>query len=578
VTFGSADTIAVRVGRMTFFGLVRGTDRVTAERAEFESLKAEASGRKIEIPAAKIAGFAMPPDAFRALTEGGGSVDWNRLAETAAAAEIIIDVITDEAGPDATTAYTEFALTQLQAGRIETVRMSGSRGHNGAADSPDHVRFSTDEIRYQGIDLAEIARFFTGGGSGGAKRLIEQAVVRGWSLTAVDIAIRIAKMELAALDGRAPTASLAQTAAPAGGPPRIVLPGQRDEDAATRRAAAYAREVLQHLRVSRLALEGVNIASPDLGIIEVGTVALNDLSSAGFALLELKGLDFSAPGAAAKFDRFALEKFAFGGVLDWLLDTLASGREPELDADKLSQLAPRVGSARIERLEAESPVGLFSLAEARFEVDNPDAVLPERLAFVLNGIKLDVARATDSNGREQLMALGYPELAASFQLLVRWTPNERALAFEDTRLIVEQVGRIDLSARFANVDLDPAKPQAAEEAMGRAHIEHVAARMTDLGLADRLFGQMARGMGLSSEAVRAGIAAEIRAQAEAMLGPALTPGSGAAIEAFIRTPKSIAARATFKPGQPPVTMAELEQIPPAQLLQRLTIAIETPKE
>lgn len=576
VAFGAADALSVRIGRMRFTGLVRGADIVTAESALLEGLVARVAARRIEIPALRVTGLALPADAFRALTEGGVGPDWDRLAAAAGAAEIAIDAITDAAAPGATTTYTQFLLAGLKVGRIEAIRLGSSHGQRGEGD--ERVRFASDEIRYHGIDLAEIVRFFTGGGSGGAKRLVEQAVISGWSLAAVDIAIRADKLELHALDGRAPATSLAGTAAPAAaGPPRIVLPGKDDAEAG-RRAAAYARDALAHLRVGRAALSGVSLASPDLGIFEIAAIELSELTRDGFALLDFKGLEVSAPAGGAKLGRFALEKFAFGGIIDWGLDLLASGREPELDPDRLSRLAPRLGAIRLQRLEAETPVGLFGLAEARFEVDNPDAALPERMTFALDGISLDLRQGSDGEGREQLMALGYRQLTASFNMLVRWAPNERALAFDDTRLTVEQLGRIDLGLRFANVDLDPAKPEKAEEAMGRAHIEQATARLTDLGLAERLFDQMSRGIGLSPDAVRAGLAAETRAQAEALLGPALAPGSGEAIEAFIRRPKSIAARAAFKPGVTPVTLAELEQMPPAELLARLTITIETPKD
>ena len=177
VAFGAADALSVRIGRMRFTGLVRGADTVTAEGALLEGLVARVAARRIEIPAIRVTGLALPADAFRALTEGGAGPDWDRLAAAAGAAEIAIDAIPDAAAPGATTTYTQFLLAGLKAGRIEAIRLGSSHGQRGEGD--ERVRFASDEIRYHGIDLAEIVRFFTGGGSGGAKRLVEQAVISG---------------------------------------------------------------------------------------------------------------------------------------------------------------------------------------------------------------------------------------------------------------------------------------------------------------------------------------------------------------------------------------------------------------
>ena len=115
-----------------------------------------------------------------------------------------------------------------------------------------------------------------------------------------------------------------------------------------------------------------------------------------------------------------------------------------------------------------------------------------------------------------------------------------------------------------------------EEAMGKAGIEQVTLALANLGFAERFFAAMARDMGAPEATVRMAISAELQAQAIAAFGPVLAPGSAEAIASFMRESRRIVLRATPRAGQAAPTLAELEQVPPQQLLERMTIAIEAP--
>jgi hypothetical protein len=174
------------------------------------------------------------------------------------------------------------------------------------------------------------------------------------------------------------------------------------------------------------------------------------------------------------------------------------------------------------------------------------------------------------------MALGYRELAADAQVRVGWLRKSAALAIESVALSLAQVGRIDVAARLENVDIDKAlaDPAAAERLMGDARLGAVEIRIANYGLAERFYAQTAKSAGVSADAISAGLAAEMRSQAISNFGPLLAGRSADAIAEFLRSPHIITARIAPAAGQPPLTVAEIQRLGPADLMQRLTLTLE----
>lgn len=576
ITFGSADTGTVSIGHMTFAGFVSGAETVRAEKVTFENIIAQAGPHRAEIPTVTITGFEVPAEFFRALTEGAtAGLDWARLLQKSVIGEISFGETTiKHSEAQAETSVAKIAFKNFANGRLESFRIEGIHARD-KSDATDKSAIRIGEIQFLGIDAAEFLRFFTGGGSGSAKPLVDRATISGIAVAADDMALQAGKIELAGVNGRAPERGW--RAAPAVTASGLIKPTQDVPE--EQRIAAYARDVIRLLRIDRFEFEAVKFLSPSQGNFEVGAFALSGVSLRGLDLAEIKGVDLAASHASVKFERFAIEKIAFGGLLDLVLDAAAEGREPDFAPAKLAQLTPRIGAIRLAKLALDTPSGPMSLAEARLEVDNPEAAIPEKMTLAFNGFKLDLDKWKDNKGGERLRALGYAEVSADTQLQVRWSPAERALLVENSGLTIDKVGRIDLDMRLGEVAIVPGvAPEVAQQIMRNARVETATLRVADLGLADRLFGQITRNAKISPEAVRAGLAAEVRAQAVARFAPALTPGSAEAIEAFIRAPRRIVARAVPRPDRPPLTVGELETLGPQGLMDRIQIAVEIPQD
>jgi hypothetical protein len=113
--------------------------------------------------------------------------------------------------------------------------------------------------------------------------------------------------------------------------------------------------------------------------------------------------------------------------------------------------------------------------------------------------------------------------------------------------------------------------------MRKARLGPVEIRITNFGLAERFYADAAKGAGISPDAIRAGLAAEMRAQAIGAFGPLLAPGSADAIAAFLQSPGTIVARIAPANGQPPLSLGEIETLGPAAM-ERVTVTLQaTPK-
>lgn len=577
IALGTPDTGALSVGRITFKGLAPGAEAVRAERVELENVVIEIGPRKIELPEAAVSGLEIPVSLFRALTEGGtAKLDWSALIQQIALAELSVPQAVDrQSAFSLKSEYGGLTLRDFKNGVLGSVQIE--RTATEQTDAAQQLTAISGQTRMRGVNVAELVRFATGGGSAGdAVRLVEHVTARGVQIVMPDLAVEVENVEMAGVDGRAPAA--AAIASPAlVEAPRIVIPGRQDDDA-QRRMARDARDIVRNARVARYSLEGVRFRSAEHGNFAIAGIALNNFGGRGLDLLEIKGFDLSSPVTSVKFERFAIEKFSYGELLDLALEAAASGKEPDFSTVNWADLTPRIGAIRLARLALETPAGPLDLDEFRYEVDDPAVALPEKMTLALNGLKVDLGRMPPNDLRDKLVALGYGTLVGSSQANLRWLPKERAFTIENTGVSVDGIGRFDFSFRFGDADLAgaTAKPDEADEILGKARFEQGSLRIVNLGLAERLFAELARGSGMPEREVRAAVAAEMRAQAIAAFGPALAPGSENAIETFLRTTSRIALRAAPRPGAPALTLSDLDTNDPASLLDRITIAIEIP--
>jgi hypothetical protein len=559
------------IGSISFTGLVRSGTRVLADRIEIDNVVVVSGAWTIEIPSIVMSGADLPEALVPIPAASGPINDLAALLTSATVDEVTIArMIHRDPATRVEITYTGFTFAGLKGGIVASLRIAQSLatmpGVPGTTD-PVHVRMG--EIRYQQFDLAEMVRMINGTGRGDAKRLLERVVVDGIDVTGGKAVIRIDRVELADIDGRAPDRPPpAPLQVPTGAPAGALDPEQQKQ------AAAYAIELLRYGRIGRYTIEGLNASVPGQGSLSLGAIVITGLSGRGVDRIEISDLDLRSPGARARFERFELAGINYGALVEAALDAARSGSKLAPQPGQIAQLMPRLSAIRLSRLDLDTPKGPVTLGDMRFEQTAHGEMT--NVAYAIRDLKVDLRRLDAGGGRDHLMALGYQDLVAGAQARVSLQSKNRAIVIETAGLSLDQIGKLDITARLEDVDIDKAMadPMAGEALLEAAHIGPIELRLADLGLAARFYTHAAKSAGVSSDAVRAGLAAEVRAQAVAMFGPALAGRSADAIAQFLQSPGSITARITPAAGQPPLSVADVKRLAPPELMQRLTITLE----
>ncbi len=568
VSFGTDDTGSVTIGKISFIGFARDSDRVRADRVEIEKLTGRIGTRVIEVPTITVAAFEGPADLFRALSEGGNAErDWIALLQKAAARQIIIDRMLDH-NPALSfeSEVSTISINDVKNGFVGSAKLAGMTG-SGNAPPNGKMSLKLGELRYQGVDIAESIRLLSGGGSGEPKRLIERVVMDGMDIKTSEATMRFDRIEMANFRARAPSEGLSPA-------DRIALQTGKafDDPEVRKRMARFFGEIARTASLERYSLEGFTVSIPQ-GPFSIKAITFGGLSGRGLDLFEIRNMDVPTPSGPVRLGRFAIEKLTYGPMVDALLAAVASGQDPDFDPAKVIAIAPRLAAIRMGGIEVSTPEGPVSLGGFDVELDDRAGAIPERIAASIKQLKVKIDRTAPDEGRKQLLAMGYNEFAADAAAQLRWLRSDKALVIDNTNLVMDKVGRIDLAARLGNADLAAAIGDPS--VVDNAKIESIELKVRNLGVAERFYGLTAKSAGISQDAVREGLAAEVKSRAAAMFGPALAPGSADAIARFLRTPGTLVARATLKPGRS-LTVGEATDLDPPQLLERLTITIETP--
>jgi hypothetical protein len=567
LSFGSSRDLALSIERVVFRGFASSGNRVRADRIDVERIVIKAGSQTTEIPALAITGADLPAPLFRALVEGQSAADWAALVAQSAIEEISIETMVQrDPSADTEIVHKEFTFRDFKNGIVASARLGGLAGTvPGEPGSGKQVGLRMGEIRYQQIDIAESIRFFTGGTGGPAKRLLQRATVDGIEVRMPDGGLRFDRVELAGIEGRAPQQALPAAAHRKGG---------LDDAQVRAQVITYATEALRTARIDRYSIEGIRVEIPGQGRFAVKAVTLEGLSARGLERFEIRGVDMPTPDVTVRFDRFVLTGLTYGAMVDAALEAARSGEKPNFPPDKIARIRPHLSGLRLTRLDVETPMGPVSVDDVRFEIDELGGATKAEAAIV--ALKVDVERTQGNPGREKLIELGFREMVLSAELRIRALPQERAIVLETLAIAVDRAGRVEATARLDNIDIAKilANPETAESELGVAVLGPLQLRLVNFGLAERFYASTAKSAGISEDAMRAGLAAEMRAKALQGFAPILLDRSADAIAAFLQSPKAIVARVAVADGQKPPTVAELQAFNPPLLMERLRVKLE----
>jgi hypothetical protein len=559
---------SLTIGRMSFTGLVRNDARARATRIDIEKIALTFASQTLEIPSIVISNADLPARLYQIMTAGQPAKDLAGFLTATTVDRIDIErIVQRDPSVQVEAIHSGFTITGVKDGLFASVRVAGSTATApGAPGVSEKVQVKSGEIRYQQFNFAEMVRIFTGGGSGEAKRVLQRAVIDGFEVVTDQAVFKVRRAEMNDIDGRAPTHALPTDLKMQAGLAALTPEQQK-------RLATSIGEMLRFTRVGRYSLEDISVTIPGQGSLAIGAVTLSGFSGRGIDRFAITGFDIKMPGAPVRFDRFEIEGIKYGAMLDVALDAAASGAPPDFAPARMAKLMPRLSAIRLSRLDAETPQGPLAIGDLRFEWDERDDAT--NASSAINGFKIDLANLDPNDGLDQLMALGYKQIVANAQARVNWTGKAKALVVQTLGLSLGDVGRIEITARLDNVDADKAmaNPDDAERILGAARIGPIEIRIANLGFAERFYADAAKSAGISPDAIRAGLAAEMRTQASDNFGPMLAAGSADAIAAFLQSPGTITARITPADGQPPSSVEELQALGPLAM-QRFTITLQ----
>lgn len=567
------------VGLVSFAGLVQEGDRIRAATVRIERFAWKAPIASMEIPAIRIENFEGPRGVVDALTSGRVSeIDWIAVVNSARADRIAVDRVTQsigEAGKPqvAGGTVTDFVLEGLAGGKLGALKIAAWEFE---ADLPDgsKTRYRVGATLYEDINLAEMTRFVTGGGSGPAKQIVGYNRAEAIETTDSNGArTRIGSSEARGLYSRGPREALtladfeAMKTLPNNGNPALA-----------KKVTAFVTDIIDNTRVESAVIRDYEIEVPG-GRGKIDALNARNYSLVGMELLEATGITIEAPTGPVRIARIAFENFDYRALVDYLLEALTTGvMPPSTDPVRIRQALPSLDAFRIEDVQAETPEGPVGIGSFAIEAERTGPYLTA-IATTLKRLAVPLDAGTPTDAKERLLALGYTRIVADAGITLRYDVTNKAIMLERTGASIDDAGSVESSLWIEKFDLDEmlaAGPDAAAKAM-LLPFGGFEVKIVDLGLAQRFYQSVADSSGVTAEAIRDGLAAEMRNQASQLLGPALAPGSADKVAQFLRNPGTLRVRVEPRPDRPPLLVGDFEGMDPPRLADRLRVTIEATK-
>jgi hypothetical protein len=508
------------------------------------------------LTAAELARLADPKDK--------ASLD-ERLARVTAKRIVIPEIRGDSKAGERVTRllYKDVVLEDVANGRIGALRAAsleqsakgiGEKGAGGAVEA----RYAN--LTAKGVDprqLVHVLTFARENDKEEVKTIEEEADIESVSFTFPDAGLEIHAGPVAALGLRA--RALAE-------PP---LAGARDGAATPE--------------------QGAMLALTALGAMELGAFSARDVLMTG------RG----APGEkpyAVKFDRLTLDKVAGAkareaAIEDFALDSADGGhvalrRLALRGLDFNALLAPgEARTWRLDRAEAEGVVADLPDAGAdgrvKFEIGalgadfaNYREGVPTKFAVRLDRLKADLAARGESPAAHFFTALGYRDVALSFETAGVWREEARAFEIERARVDAKDMGAVTLQATFGNVGASVFSPSpiVSRAAMLTATVTRLEATVEGGGLIDRVLAQEAKSSGGDVSKLRADYARDAGAAIEASLESGdKARRIGEAVTKFLNHPTRLRIKLTSPKG---VGALDLGLKRPGEILNELDVEAE----
>lgn len=567
-----------KLGSIEFTGLSRDGATISARTVKLERLTLTSGMFDADLPSLVITDFEGPASAVDGAMSGQlARVDW--IAFLSAAKAVRVDApkfiyrLHDKDGEQLVTT-TGIVFESLSDGVLGamTLATQDSAVTGSTPEGNGHSRVGI--TRYEKIDLRELLGVFVGGGSGEAKTLIESGTSQAVELQTEGFSARIGSTRATGFLGRAPTQALTYDDI------ARAIAGEVGQDALLRRkVVGFMRDLVTYFSMRESGATDMEFISANVPVT-VAEANFNGVGLGAFDLFELKDIASVSPSGNYHLGRFAVEGFDWRSYLDRVFE--AADTSATLPPPALQDL-PKLGAVRFENFESNTPQGPVAFDAVSFETSTQTG-RPANFSLLLKRLKLQLGGGEPAEWRDRLLALGYGQVIADGQFVLNLDAGAKTLTLERSGISIDDAGSISATVHLGGVDpavflapQSPGEPVAQQQFAMRVTLKDMSIEAADSGLLPRFYASVARDAGVSPDAIRDGMAAEIRSQVAVVLGDALSPGSADAVGAYLRDPGRLTIKLSPRPDRPPLTLAEVMSDEPPLLADRLTISIEASK-
>lgn len=562
------------VGALEFTGLSHDGSDVTARAVKIEGLTIRSGIFDADLPSLVVTDFEGPASVVDAATSGQfAKLDWTSFLTRSKAVRIdaprLVYRLHDKNGEQLVT--TEgLVFENLADGKLGSITMAKQDSAVTGAEPGGSAHGTVGTTRYEAIDLAEFVRFASGG-DGPAKRLVEKATSQAIAFQSGDLSVRIGSTSASGILGRAPGQALTFDDIT-----RALAGAVDTDDGLRRKVAGFMRDLVTYFRMERSGATDLELVNADVPVT-IASANFDGVGLSEFSLFELNGIGSVSPVGDFRLGRFAVEDFSWRDYLDRVLLAIDTAEIPSPTLDDL----PKLGAIRLQNFESATAQGPVAFEELSLQT-LADKSRPDTFGLFLKRLKLRLTEGEAADWKDRLLAFGYRQITADGQIVLRFDRAAKVLTLERSGVSIDDAGSVSATVRLDGVDLaDIAATTGGGTALdletGKIMLGEVLLEANDAGLLPRFYASIAKDAGVSADAIRAGMAAEIRSQASLLLGDALTPGSADAIAAYLRDPGKLTVHLVPRADRPPLSLAEATSDEPPLLSDRVTITIEAGK-
>jgi len=316
-------------------------------------------------------------------------------------------------------------------------------------------------------------------------------------------------------------------------------------------------------------ISGINVKVPMPGpeediAVSIKEMAMTDVNSDGIGEMMLVGLD--APnlpeGASIKLDWAAIGDIEFAeytpmrAMISTLMADPSYGENNPLDVARA--FMPRSFGYEVQGLDINVPdEGRVEIGKTEMTVSTTVPPIPTSFFQRSDGIRVPVSAIDEPEAEALLAALGIDTVVWSDETRLYWDEATLELRLERLMVDIEDLGRAEISARFANVPKTLFEDPEGQGQMAMIVAQFVDASVSfrDAGLASKGIAHIAETQGIPENVFR-----------EALVAQAAEATAPIQNEAFTKMVSDAASKFLNNPGELKITLTPQAPVPLAQIL------------